>query len=144
MFLMNLKTLRSWLMMHEFEMFMNLIGILIFSILLCLKYDFYLNNVSFKWSYVFMPLFFVDSLQAYFNFIVFIRLYKEYELKTALIRFIFTMIILLLKFLFKILLYFSINGDITIKYGYITLPIFLLMVIFLFKSCTLKKFDTIE
>lgn len=144
MFLMNLKTLRTWLLMHEFEMFINLIGTLVFSVLLCIKYDFNTDNANFKWIYVFIPLFLIDSLQVYFNLIVFLRLYKEYELKRALIRFIFTLSILLLKFLFKILLYLSVNGDISIKFGYITLPIFLLLTIFLFKSCTLKKFDTIQ
>ena len=144
MFLMNLRTLRSWLMMHEFEMFINLFGILIFSILLCVKYDFNATNSSFKWIYVFLPLFLIDILQTYFNFIVFLRLYREHELKTAILHFIFRSIVLLLKFLFKILLYLSIDGDITIKFAYITLPIFLLLTIFLFKSCTLKKFDTID
>jgi hypothetical protein len=145
MFLMNLKTLRSWLMMHEFEMLINLIGIFIFTILLCIKYDLDLVlNSQFRWIYVFTPLFFIDALQAYFNFIVFIRLYKEYELKTAIIRFIFTMFILLLKFLFKILVYFTIMGEITPKFAYINLPIFLLFSILMCKSCTLKNFDIIE
>lgn len=142
MFLMSLKTLRTWLMMHEFEMLINLFNLIIFTILLAIKVD--ANPSNFKWIYVFIPLFLIDFLQTYFHFIVFIRMYKEYELKRALVRFVFTLIMLILKFLFKILLFYTINGDINIKFAYISLPIFLFLIILLFKSCTLKNHDVID
>ena len=129
-------------MMTEFEMIINILGMLVFSILLCIKVDLSPTAATnLTWTNVFTPLFVVDGLQAYFLFIVFIRLVRDKELKAAIVRLILTGVMLSLRFTFKLLLHHSVSGLTIIKFTYISLPIFFILVILLFKSCTLKKYD---
>lgn len=138
MLLLSLKILRKWLMMTEFEMFLNVFAILASTIVLCIKIDVYPHTI--KWSHVFMPLFVCDGLQVYFNFIVFIRMYREStQHKLALLYFIFTSIILVLKFLFKILLYYEISGFTRIQFSLISIPLFFLFGILMCRTCLLRN-----
>ena len=114
MFLMNIKTLCRWLVMTEFEMFLNMLGFFIFSILLCIRVDSYdrLDDNSanmLKWFHVFLPLFIVDLLQANFISIVFIRQLKENQAKDGILRLLISIMFLLSRFSFKLSLYFLIK-----------------------------------
>ena len=112
---MNIKTLSRWLTMTEFEMLLNVICFTIFSILLCVRLDFYPNiedssNLNIlKWLHVFLPLFLVDLLQANFITIVFMRQLKEKKLKEGLVRLFFSLLLLLCRFLFKLSVFFLVT-----------------------------------
>ncbi len=111
---MNIKTLCRWLVMTEFEMFLNILSFIIFSILLCIRVDSYdrledSNANMLKWFHVFLPLFIVDLLQANFISIVFIRQMKENQAKDGILRLLISIMFLLSRFSFKLSLYFLIQ-----------------------------------
>lgn len=123
MLIMNLKTLSRWLLMTEFEMFLNVISFTVFSILLCLRLDFCSNieddnnmnncsGLSLKWFYVFLPLFLVDLLQANFISIVFMRQMRENKSREGIVRLFFSLLFLMTRFLFKFAIYFLVTRSI--------------------------------
>jgi ribonuclease P/MRP protein subunit RPP20 len=142
---MNLKTICKWLSMSEFELFLNLNGLLIFSILLCLKIDGYVSFLT--WFHVFLPLFIVDIMQANFIMIVFIHEYlKKMQFKTAFFESVLPSICLFTRFILKMLIYFLIMKSsmdqeiIAAKYQLISIPIYFNLIMLLFRSCSLKVF----
>jgi hypothetical protein len=138
-----MKTLRSWFLMTEYELLMNTLSVLVATILLVLKMDF--PSMKLTWSHVFMPLFIVDGLQVYFLIMVVFRFYYENTVKAIVIRLLLNLIVLILKFLFKFLLYLKATHVVSIKYAFISLPIFLICIFLLFKTCSLNRnFDVIK
>jgi ribonuclease P/MRP protein subunit RPP20 len=128
---MNMKTICRWLVMTEFELFLNLIGFFVFTILLCIKLD---SNQAFNlidfehtqltWFKVFLPLFLVDILQLNFCTIVFIRQLNENLKRDALLRFIISCLFLLSRVSFKILLFIFVTKTIEMNAKLIMSPKF--------------------
>ena len=134
---MNMKTICRWLVMTEFELFLNLLGFFVFTILLCIKLDssgINIHNQSFNlidfehtqltWSKVFLPLFLVDILQLNFCTIVFIRQLHENLKRDALLHFIISCLFLLSRIAFKILLFIFVTKTIEINAKLIMSPKF--------------------
>ncbi len=147
---MNIKTVTRWLVMSEFEMFLNVLGLFITTILLCLKLDKFDSSTS--WELVFMPVFVADGLQTYFCIIVFIREFFEYgkfrDLE-AVVRLINSGIFLVTRFLFKLFVYLILvneGNDSSDKrrFHYATFPLFLHLVLLIFRSCRLKKYQVLK
>lgn len=97
----SMKELIRWFGVTTFEIYMQLIAFFIFSILLTLKIDHFIE--SFSWWTIFSPLFITDSLAAYFCTIVFIRQYQEGKYKLAFFRAIWSFNQILLLCLAKLL-----------------------------------------
>ena len=119
MFVMRMKTLCKWLVMTEYELFINLLGLLVFSILLCLKLDASTTTTAtstittatidhISWLGVFTPLFVADMLQINFISIVFIRQLNEMLKREAMMRMIVSSLLLLARLIFKLLVFFLI------------------------------------
>ena len=134
MFLLNLRSLNRWLVMTEFEMLMNLIGLFIFSILLHLKFDQDYDSIL-TWRHLFIPLWIVDGLSLYFCIIVFLRQLGAFQTKEAALRLFISFLCLASRFVAKLMIYqmLNINNDLAdikrIKFQYASVPIFFHLVI---------------
>ena len=144
MFLMNLKSLTRWLVMTEFEMLINAIGLFMTTILICLKLDF---DCELSWKHVMMPMFIVDALQAYFCIIVFLRMLHDFQIKQAMSRLLISGVLLTSRFMFKLFIYLLLVDDNTngkYKFQYAKFPLFLHLVLLMFRSCCLKKYQVLN
>jgi ribonuclease P/MRP protein subunit RPP20 len=146
MFLLNLKSITRWLVMTEFEMLMNLIGLFIFSILLHLKFDHDYDSIL-TWRHLFIPLWLVDGLSLYFCIIVFLRQLGAFFTKEAAFRLFISFFFLASRFVAKLMIYqmLNTNNDLTenkrIKFQYASVPIFFHLVVLMLRSCRLHKYQ---
>ena len=140
MLVMNVKTLARWLVMTEFEMLMNAVGLLLSTVLLAIKLDLG-ESIAISWFHVFLPAFIADALQAYFCLIVFIRQLNEYKQKTAIFRFLTSTYLLVNRFFVKLLVFLLLNKSANFKFQYVGFALLSHLVIMLFRSCSLKKFN---
>ncbi|EFN77339.1 transmembrane protein 203 [Harpegnathos saltator] len=118
-----------------FEMWINLISLTIFTILLAFKLD---NNYFLEpsgWWTVFSPLFVADSLNTYFCAIIFIRMHMEGMIKAAIFRAVWSLISLLLIFVFKYLLCKKLTGQSTLEYSEVMSPVFILLQLVAVRAC---------
>ena len=130
----TLRELTRWLRLTVFEFFLMIVSFFLFSILLALKLD---GKISLSWWEVFFPLFACDGLIAYFDIIVFIRLYLASEDEIAFKRIILNGAVILLLFIYKILLCQKLTGGNDLKYPVIHTPLFILAKGLLIRSCVI-------
>lgn len=146
MLLMNVKSLTRWLVLTEFEMLMSMIGLFVFSILLCLKLDYQFES-AITWHQMFIPLWLVDGLSLYFCIIVFLRQVGELQTKAAALRLFISVFFLSTRFVAKLMIYFilssstHLNESKRIKFQYASVPIFFHLILLLFRSCRLHKYQ---
>lgn len=131
----SLNELVHWLGLTIFEIWINLVSLTIFTILLALKLDdnYFVGHA--EWWEVFSPLFIADGLNTYFCAIVFIRLYMEEMIRVAISRALWSLISLVLIFLFKYLLCQKLSGQSTLEYSEILSPIFILLQLIAVRAC---------
>jgi ribonuclease P/MRP protein subunit RPP20 len=145
MFLMNTKSITRWLVMTEFEMLINLIGLFCTTIFISLKLDF---DFEFNWFQVMLPMFLADCLQAYFCLIVFLRQFYEFQAKSAVFRLIIASMFLTFRFLFKLFIYLMIdevlNEKKIFKFQFASFPLFFHLIFLMFRSCGLKKHQVLS
>ncbi|XP_017783324.1 PREDICTED: transmembrane protein 203 [Nicrophorus vespilloides] len=125
----------KWLGLTIFEIWTNLISILIFTITFALKYNPNIELYNNDWWLIFFPLFAGDALNAYFCTIVFIRMLIELTLKTALLRVCWSATFLLMTFLFKLLLCKRLTGHVTLDFSEIFAPIYILLQLIAVRAC---------
>lgn len=123
----TIDELVRWLGLTVFEIWVNLVSILIFTIMLPIQFA--------NWWVIFFPLFAGDALNAYFCIIVFIRMQLESPLKVALLRIIWSAIFLLMTFLFKFLLCKKLMGLVTLDYYEIFTPLYILLQLIAVRAC---------
>ena len=111
---------------------MHLVSVLVFSVLAVLKYE---NIISKSWWVCFIPLFVSDGLCAYFCVIVFIRQYEENGLKTAGIRFLTSLLSIMLLFVFKFLLCEKFSQTRALSSSEVMAPIFIFLPIVMVRAC---------
>lgn len=130
----TIKEVVPWLGLSVFEIWINLISFLIFTILLALKYspDIELTD---NWWHVFTPLFAADAMNAYFCTIIFIRMQLDSPLKDALMRVSWSAIFLFMTFLFKVLLCKKLMGQISLDYYEIFTPLYILLQLIAVRAC---------
>ena len=128
------RELTRWLRLTIFEFVLMITSFFLFSILLALKLD---GQISLSWWEVFIPLFACDALVAYFDIIVFIRLYLANEDEVAFKRIIVNGSVILLLFIYKILLCQRLSGGNDLRYPVIHIPIFILAKGLLIRSCVI-------
>lgn len=144
MLLMTVKSLTRWLVLTEFEMLMNMVGLLIFSILLCMKLDY---DSLVTWRTTFFPLWVVDGFSLYFCIIVFLRQIGEFQTKSAALRLFISVFFLSTRFVAKLLIFFILSSSPhmsehkRIKFQYASVPIFFHLIMLMFRSCRLHKYQ---
>uniref|UniRef100_UPI00358E2549 transmembrane protein 203 n=1 Tax=Myxine glutinosa TaxID=7769 RepID=UPI00358E2549 len=125
--LFTVQELVQWLGFATFEMAIQLLGILVFSVLQSLKLD---------WWNVFIPLFVADGLTAYFTVIVFIRLYQDGDMRLAGMRTLWIATVLSLKFIFEMLLCQKlVQPSSDLSHGLIMSPLFILLQLLMVRAC---------
>ena len=131
----TIKELKSWLLVSIFEVAMALTAAVVFSVLLVLKIE---NHIVAEWWTIFAPLFAFDILTAYFDIIVFIRLYLALDRSLAAKRLIINAVVILLLVIFKVLLCQKLEGTKHFPYSVIYTPLFVLLFLLLVRSCILS------
>ena len=133
----NLKELVQWLRMTPVELWFHVLSVLVFSILLTLKCDGFLTDIS--WRNVFMPLFICDAFCAYFCTIVFVRQYMSGNVKMAVKRLMVTSLTLVPLFIFKFSVYMKLSGQSAMSVFQITMPLFILLQIVIVQACAVRN-----
>lgn len=133
--LFTIEEIVRWLGLTVFEIWVNLISVLIFTILFALQYDPTIEIYSNNWWVIFFPLFAGDALNAYFCIIVFIRMQLEPPLKLAFLRICWSGTFLAMTFTFKLLMYKKLLAQITLDYSEILAPLFILLQLVAVRAC---------
>lgn len=131
----TLHEMVKWLGLTVFEIWVNLICILIFTIMLVFKYDSEVEPYTNDWWMIFFPLFTGDALNAYFCIIVFIRMFMETTFRFCALRLIWSTTFLILIFVFKFLLCKKLLGQISFDYSEVFAPIYILLQFIAVKAC---------
>lgn len=150
-----------WLGITPFEILINLISFFIFSILLTLTLDGYSDFFTitppthngtnhdlyhgdgyqnpkpvYDWFKLFLVLFCADILNAYFCFIVILRMYLQ-NLQ-SMHKLFWTVNFILLTGLFKYLIALKLTGT-NLEWTEVTSPIFVLLQLFALRACQIKN-----
>ncbi|XP_063991706.1 transmembrane protein 203 [Diachasmimorpha longicaudata] len=133
----SLNELVHWLGLTIFEIWVNLASLTVFTVLLALKLDGnYFLGFSGWWT-VFTPLFIADGLNTYFCAIIFIRMHMEGMIKVGVLRALWSLISLLLVFVFKYLLCKKLSGQSSLEYSEVFSPVFILLQLIAVRACQL-------
>ena len=128
----TLEELVKWLGVTVFEIWLNLATLLVFTVLLTLKLE---EALTTSWWNVFVPLFLADGLNAYFCTIVFIRMYREGEIKKAGVRLASSVVCLVCLFVFKLLFCQKLNNPKTLSYSEVFASLFVALQILMVRAC---------
>lgn len=131
----TLDEIVRWLGLTIFEIWINLVSLLIFTIIFALQYDPQIEVYSNNWWMIFFPLFAGDAFNAYFCVIVFIRMQLEVPLKLALLRICWSGTFLSMTFTFKLLLYKKLLAQITLDYSEVFAPMYILLQLIAVRAC---------
>jgi len=131
------KELLRWLGVTVFETWLFLLALTLFSVLLYLKSEKIILKEQHDWFYVFAPLFVSDGLNAYFCIIVFIRQYLDRDFKNALLRAIWSLLVIGLLFVFKFLLCNKLSATSKLDYSEVMSPVFILLQLIMIRACQL-------
>ena len=128
----SVNELTRWLGMTIFEIWLHVVTFFIFTIVAVLKHE---NVVDTSWWNVFVPLFACDGLNAYFCWIVFIRMYKEKRYRVGGLRLLSSIVLLVCIFVFKILLCQKLSRNMDFSYSEVFAPIFVALQILMVRAC---------
>lgn len=153
----KITDLTRWLGISTFEILINLISFLIFTIFLVFAVDgnvgssfFMIPNIinnntrdhyllpTIDYNKLFAVLFCADILNSYFCFIVILRLYLANLRNQAIHRLFWSSSLILLTSLFKYLLCLKLSGG-TLEYTEVFSPIFVLLQLFALRACQIKN-----
>lgn len=135
----KLVELVRWLGLSEFELFTNLLSILIFTIILALRISGHFTENMIDWYGVLSPLFCGDICNAYFCVIVGIRMYFNNDNKRkSLNRLLWSTQFLVLTSVFKYLLCVKLSGAQNLDYNEVFAPIFVLLQLIAVRACQLS------
>ena len=121
-----------WLGLSVFEIWLHLIGLLIFSVLLVLRLD---GAVDMSWWNVFIPLYAADALDAYFCIIVFVRTLRVGNRRGACLRLLSSGIILVCLFVFKLLLCQKLMKENILSFSEVFASLFVALQILMVRAC---------
>lgn len=122
-----------WSGLTLFEVFTNLVALLVFSILLTLRLGQY---IPLSWFTIFSPLFCADLCNVYFCVIVSIRMYLDAVVqRRALHRILWSGHFLALTIVFKYLLWLKLCGQTELEYSEVFSPIFILLQLIAVRAC---------
>ncbi|KAK9883315.1 hypothetical protein WA026_001495 [Henosepilachna vigintioctopunctata] len=129
------KEIVRWLGLTVFEIWINLIAFLIFTILLALNYDPEIEVYNHNWWLIFSPLFIGDALNTYFCIILFIRMILELSVRYSMLRLTWSATFLLTTFLFKYLLCKKLLGQLSLDYSEVFAPLYILLQLIAVRAC---------
>ncbi|XP_028901736.1 transmembrane protein 203 [Zeugodacus cucurbitae] len=136
----KLSELVRWLGLTEFEILVNLCGMLTFTIILAFKISASSSNSVIDWFTTFSPLFCIDIFNAYFCVIVGIRMYLDSDNKRkALHRVMWSTYFLVLISIFKYLLCLKLSGQTGLEYSEVFSPIFVLLQLVAIRACQIPN-----
>lgn len=141
---LSLDEIVQWIGLTVFEIWVNLLSLLIFLVILTLKLDsaylsVYMSLPSITWWNVFTPLFIADGLNAYFCVIILIRTHFIGNYKEAFVRASWSTTFLMFYFLFKLLLCRKLTGYSQLSYTEVLCPIFILFQLIAVRACQLQN-----
>lgn len=131
----TIEEIVRWLGLTVFEIWINLISILIFSIIFAVKFDPDIGVYNNNWWMIFFPLYAGDALNAYFCIITFIRMLLEATLKFSILRVSWSATFLFLIFLFKFLLCKKLLGQSSLDYSEVFAPLYILLQLIAIRAC---------
>lgn len=133
----TLNEIVLWSGLTVFEIFTNLVALLIFTILLTLRVEGYIPATTLSWYGVFSPLFCADLANAYFCIIVGIRMYLDIGQvkRRALHRIVWSGHFLVMTIVFKYLLCLKLSGQTELDYSEVLSPIFILLQLIAVRAC---------
>jgi len=134
--LFSMKELLKWFGVTHFEIFMQLIAWLIFSVLFVLKMDHIMDD-SLSWWTIYACLFVCDAFTCYFNVIVYIRQFMEAKYKIAFLRATWSFTQIALLFTAKLLLCYKLEQQKQVSNFEIISPMFIYLVMLLIRACQL-------
>jgi len=132
--LFTLQEIGQWLGVTAYEIFVWLVSLTLFSILLCVKCD---MGADLSWWLVFSPLFVGDALNFYFIITVFIRMFLEKKTRPATLRTTWSLVQLLLIFLFQFLLCWKLIDTKMFDFSEVMAPLFILAQFVMIRACQL-------
>lgn len=125
----------KWLGLTVFEIWINLISLLVFTLTLAMKYDPDVDVYINEWWTIFFPLFTGDALNAYFCIILFIRMIMETTFKFCIMKLVWSATFLTLVFVFKFLLCKKLLGQISLDYSEVFAPVYILLQLIAVRAC---------
>lgn len=131
----TIEEMVKWLGLTVFEIWINLLSLLAFTIMLAIKFDPAIDIYSNDWWVIFSPLFTGDGLNAYFCIIVFIRMFMETTFKFCIMKLCWSVTFLTLIFVFKFLLCKKLLGQITLDYSEVFAPVYILLQLIAVRAC---------
>jgi len=134
----SLDELVQWLGLTVFEVWINLVSVIAFSVLIVLREEEILSTSHESWWVTFTPLFVADALNAYFCTIVLIRMYLEALYKAAFFRALWSFCFLTAIFCFEFLLCKKLTGETSLEYSEVLSPIFILLQLMAVRACQLN------
>lgn len=124
----------NWLGISIFEIWINVLSLLVFTFLLAFQVDDPAQE-ELNWWKIFSPLFVANGLNGYFCIIVCIRMYLRGQAKNAFLRFSWTICVLGTLIIFEFMLCRRLNGLSSFEYSEILSPIFVLLQLFAARAC---------
>lgn len=131
----TIEEIVRWLGLTVFEIWINLISMLIFTIVFAIHFDPEIGVYNNSWWSIFIPLYAADALNAYFCIIIFIRMLLEMTLKFSILRVSWSATFLFLMFLFKFLLCKKLLGQSSLDYSEVFAPLFILLQLIAIRAC---------
>ncbi|XP_035891508.1 transmembrane protein 203 [Anopheles maculipalpis] len=128
----------KWIGITQFEILVNLIAFLVFTIVLTVKAssgELTGTLTVNQWLTVFSPMFCGDFCNIYFCIIVGIRMYLGNKHRQAMHRLVWSIPSLLLTAGFKYLVCMKLSGLIQLEYSEVFSPIFVLLQMVAVKAC---------
>lgn len=129
----SFRELTDWLGVTALEVFIWLLAILITLVLVVLRVETVLPDLS--WWVVLSPMFVADALNTYFCVIVLIRMYLDDDLKPAALRALWSFSVLTLGFIFKFLLCSKLEDPSQFEYSAVMSPVFILLQLIIIRAC---------
>ncbi|CAI5791584.1 transmembrane protein 203 [Podarcis muralis] len=134
--LFSLRELVQWLGFAPLELLLQALALLAASALLVLKADGGESGAALSWWAVLAAFFAADGLSAYFSTIVSVRLFQDGEKRLAVLRLLWVLTLLSLKFVFEVLLGQKLAGQSReLWFGLLLSPVFILLQLLMIRAC---------
>ncbi|XP_060521232.1 transmembrane protein 203-like isoform X2 [Cylas formicarius] len=131
----TIDELVRWLGLTIFEIWINLISLLAFTLILAFKFNPDVEIYSNNWWLIFFPLFLGDALNAYYCIIIFIRMLMAATLKFSTLRLMWSTTFLTLTFMFKFLLCKKLLAQLSLDYSEVFAPVYILLQLIAVRAC---------
>ncbi|KAL1494466.1 hypothetical protein ABEB36_010062 [Hypothenemus hampei] len=131
----SVRDVSKWLGLHLFVMCIMLVSVLVFTIILVIKFDPNIETPANDWWVIFSPLFVGDALCAYFCVIIFLRIILEITIKRSILKLCWSVTFLTLIFVFKFLLCKKLLAQLSLDYSEVFAPLYILLQLIAFRAC---------